>query len=303
MLLSGGFIGGVGQAGVEARDLRDSSGKPLLSHVADVHSLMEKSLGCERCGLRLRIDGEVKGVTYCQCKDSPRSVYMVATEGSEGWKPFIEREDILVWRREHKELKGMYEYKMYGNFNDVSLEEFISVQEDLSDFRFTWDKSTKKCNIVENIGNGGHEVVYHWEVIWPRFFSNREYCCHRTILEDQESEMKVMVTRGTDHPGCVKSRSAVRVEEYDSMLVVKPHGRPDELGMEFVLTGFENPGVVLPEAIVTLVAIRLMPEFMINLRKTCVKLRSKKESANGGSNTITSGTTFNRSLSRERVYA
>jgi len=33
-----------------------------------------------------------------------------------------------------------------------------------------------------------------------------------------------------------------------------------------IYLGFENPGVQLPESIITWVAIRGMPEFMLNLR-------------------------------------
>lgn len=308
-LMSGACVGGVGSSCVSASDLKDGEGHSILSHIGGAHTLITNSLCCPRCGLRLRIDGEVKGVTYCHCKDAPRSVYLVEGDNCDGWRPFLEREDIIVWRREHKSLKGMYEYKMYGNFDDVCLEEFIDVQADLSDFRFTWDKSTKKCDVVEKIGGVNDELIYHWEVMWPRFFSNREYCCHRSIVEDPDTEMRIMLTRGTDHPGCVKNRSAVRVEDYESMLVVKAHSSPSNLGMEFVLTGFENPGLKLPEAIVTLVAVRLMPEFMINLRKTCIKLRKEREatSSSGASvsarESIVEENSFQPSLSRERAYA
>ena len=27
----------------------------------------------------------------------------------------------------------------------------------------------------------GYNVVYYWEINWPRFFSNRDYCCHRSV--------------------------------------------------------------------------------------------------------------------------
>ena len=36
-------------------------------------------------------------------------------------------------------LQGMYEYKMYGSFSDVTAEEFLYVQNDLSKFRLSWD--------------------------------------------------------------------------------------------------------------------------------------------------------------------
>ena len=97
-----------------------------------------------------RIGSEVANISYCQCKDSPRSVYGLVSEDTD-WTPFIERKDILVWRREHRTRKGMYEYKMYGSFDDVTAEEFLSVQLDMTEFRLTWDKSTAQVGSVENI--------------------------------------------------------------------------------------------------------------------------------------------------------
>ena len=94
-----------------------------------------------------RIGSEVSNISYCQCKDSPSSVYGRLSEDCD-WTPFIERKDILVWRREHPARKGMYEYKMYGSFDDVTAEEFLSVQLDMSEFRLTWDKSTAQVGLT-----------------------------------------------------------------------------------------------------------------------------------------------------------
>ena len=62
------------------------------------------------------------------------------------------------------------------------------------------------------------------------------------------------------------SRSVVGVEDYESILTVQPATSSDQMGLEFALSGFENPGVKLPESVITWVAIRGMPEFMGNLR-------------------------------------
>ena len=78
------------------------------------------------------------------------------------WTPFIEKKDILVWRREHRTRKGMYEYKMYGSFDDVTAEEFLSVQLDMSEFRLTWDKSTAQ---VGGWCAGKHLEMFHDEYI------------------------------------------------------------------------------------------------------------------------------------------
>ena len=47
----------------------------------------------------------------------------------------------------------------------------------------------------------------------------------------------------------------------------------DQNGLEFSLTGFENPGISLPSAITTWIAIQGMPDFFTNLRNACLKRR------------------------------
>ena len=42
---------------------------------------------------------------------------------------------VLVWRQEHPELPGMYAYKMYGRFDDISANEFLALQLDTTEFR------------------------------------------------------------------------------------------------------------------------------------------------------------------------
>ena len=48
------------------------------------------------------------------------------------------------------------------------------------------------------------------------------------------------------------------------------------------MTGYEDPGLQLPESIITWVAVRGMPEFMINLRAACLKLREQQEITSQG---------------------
>lgn len=187
-----------------------------------------------------RIGSEVSNISYCQCKDSPSSVYGRLTEDCD-WTPFIERKDILVWRREHQARKGMYEYKMYGSFDDVTAEEFLSVQLDMTEFRLTWDKSTAQVGPVENIGkffmlgifqclvidedsdNDKNGIVYYWEVNWPRFFSNRDYCCYRENSLDEKTGTILVVSHSVDHPNCPSKKKTWRVQDYHSVLTIRPH--------------------------------------------------------------------------------
>jgi len=194
-----------------------------------------------------------------------------AAEGCD-WKPFLERGDILVWRREHADLPGMWEYKMYGSFDDVTADEFLSVQLDMSEFRLSWDKSTAQCTVLDQDPDTGN-VVYYWEVNWPRFFSNRDYCCYREHSVDPVTGTMLVLSRSTEHTKCPSKRKVWRVQDYKSVMTIRPHTTSDKPGLEFSITGFENPGVQLPEAIITWVAMRGMPEFMMNLREACIKLR------------------------------
>jgi len=192
------------------------------------------------------------------------------------WKPFLERGDILVWRREHPDLAGMWEYKMYGSFNDVTADEFLSVQLDMSEFRLSWDKSTAQCTVLDTDPVTGN-IVYYWEVNWPRFFSNRDYCCYREHSIDPDTGTMLVVSRSTEHSACPDKRKVWRVKDYKSVMTIRPHTTSDQPGLEFCITGFEDPGVQLPESIITWVAMRGMPEFMMNLREACIKLRRDQQ--------------------------
>ena len=238
------------------------------------------------------------GVEYCGCEKKLSSAYGIGAQSndsngeSSGWLPFLERKDILVWRREHPENPGLFAYKMYGKFDDVSAKEFLEVQMDVSSFRMSWDISTAQCNVLleehrksapsDNMAQTSLDTnqIYYWEVNWPRFFSNRDYVCARraSVFEDDNEKAIVVYTRSTEHPSCPEKPKNFRVKDYWSVMVIKPFSNLNENGIEFSLTAFENPGLSLPSSITTWVAIRGMPEFMENLRKACFQMRKWKSS-------------------------
>merc|ERR1712113_637557 len=89
----------------------------------------------------------------------------------------------------------------------------------------------------------------------------------------------LVISKSTEHPACPSKRKVWRVKDYTSIMTIRPHTSSDKPGLEFCITGFENPGVQLPEAIITWVAIRGMPEFMMSLRAACLKLRKERENS------------------------
>jgi len=278
------------------------SDQDLATHFKDIDfcsTLKLETLTCAVCGLRLKVDVIVPDISYCKCSVSKPGSNDHLSSGSE-WEPFVERKDILVWRKEHKHKKGLYHYKLYGVFDDITVWEFLAVQLDLSKFRLGWDSSTAQCKQVdrekkdsdehtselhngcdingEDTAGSSEAMVYYWEVHWPTFFSNRDYCCLRQHLADPAGRM-VISSKTTRHPTCPVSKKNWRVQDYQSVMAVRPTHHPDKPGIEFSLTAFEDPGVALPESIISFVAVRTMPEFMTNLRAACIKLRGALASA------------------------
>ena len=87
------------------------------------------------------------------------------------WIPFIERQDMLVWRKKD-ETTGLYTYKVYGSFSDVSANDFLQVQIDI-DYRREWDATAKELKIIDsdakliNESLISHCDVIYWEMVWP----------------------------------------------------------------------------------------------------------------------------------------
>ena len=48
-------------------------------------------------------------------------------------------------------MAGMYAYKMYGRFDDITANEFLSLQLDTSEFRLSWDPSTAQCHVIKDL--------------------------------------------------------------------------------------------------------------------------------------------------------
>lgn len=191
------------------------SDKELVKYFQDIDfcsKLKLETLTCEACGLRLKIDVVLPEISYCKCPGAKSGSVDPLNGAESGWLPYVERKDILVWRKEHAKKKGLYQYKLYGLFDDITVWEFLAVQLDLSQFRIGWDSSTAQCkevdiqkqnvksaNITETptedetpvqgvsksstlvLGNGcvtnvkdaSEAMIYYWEVHWPTFFSNR----------------------------------------------------------------------------------------------------------------------------------
>ncbi|XP_014220474.1 stAR-related lipid transfer protein 7, mitochondrial-like isoform X1 [Trichogramma pretiosum] len=255
--------------------------KELYSYsqeIDGIHELRDCTTVCPNCHLRLIVDAARPDVQYCQCPNSKYALNKAQEEGID-WLPFLERQDMLVWRKEEQ---GLYAYKVYGSFNDVTAEDLLQVQIDI-DYRKEWDTTAQKLEIIDtepltkNVQGSQTEVVY-WEMVWPRFFANRDYVYQRRWLYDKKKDVIIIVNKGVDHPNAPDRQDTYRVKTYWSCMVIKPYKSISEPGIEFGLTYFEDPGVSIPSAVTSWVAMSGLPDYLCRMREAGKNYKSYKAS-------------------------
>ena len=65
----------------------------------------------------------------------------------------------------------------------------------------------------------------------------RDYCCIRQHLADQTGRI-VVSSRTTEHHKCPALKRNWRVQDYQSVMAVRPTSHPDKPGVEFSVTGW-----------------------------------------------------------------
>lgn len=246
--------------------------------IEEIHRLKDITLICPKCHLRVVIDTQQPNINYCTCNGGKFSA--TSNEDSEGWKPYIERQDMLIWRKEEPNSGGLFAYKVYGTFSDVTAEDFLQTQIDL-DYRKKWDPTARELTIIDTdpeskeSADNGIDVVY-WETIWPRLFTNRDYVYQRRWIIDKEKRLIVIISKVTEHPNVPTKPGIYRVTTYWSYMVIKPYTDIHQPGIEFGLTYFDDPGVNIPSAITSWVAMSGLPDFLIRMRHASKNYQSYK---------------------------
>ncbi|XP_077259626.1 stAR-related lipid transfer protein 7, mitochondrial isoform X1 [Temnothorax americanus] len=238
--------------------------------IEGIYRLRDSTVVCAKCHLRIIIDTVQPDVKYCKCKCVVQP-HAASHEDRDGWQPFIERQDMLIWRKIEPGSGGLFAYKVYGSFSDVTAEDFLQVQIDV-DYRKQWDPTAQELQIIETDPKCESSVnhstdVIHWEMIWPKLFSNRDYVYQRRWVMDREKGLVVIVSRVTEHPDMPERRGICRVRTYWSHMVIKPYTEFHEPGIEFGLTYFDDPGVAVPSAVTAWVALRGLPDFLVRMRQ------------------------------------
>lgn len=120
--------------------------------------------------------------------------------------------------------------------------------------------------------------------VLQKLFSNRDYVFNRRYFVDSSRKLIIIVNKSTTHPACPRNPNNQRVKDYWSYMVIRSTSSSfKNPGVEYVLTYFDNPGIVLPPTITSWVAQKQMPEFLNKMHLATVEYaqeRKKYEDAN-----------------------
>lgn len=109
-------------------------------------------------------------------------------------------------------------------------------------------------------------VLLFFSTILKKLFANRDYVYNRRFFIDRNRKLIIIVNKSIDHPTSPKQPNIQRVKDYWSYMVIRSTSNSLKTpGVEYVLTYFDNPGVVLPQSVTSWVAQKQMPEFLHKL--------------------------------------
>lgn len=150
------FICGAVGVGAYNWDKNRIPDQEVLKHTKEfeyIEKLRQNTIKCSLCDVAPRNNKKI-----CHCPDKSKFKF-------EEWELFVEKDDLLIWRKLHS--NGCYEYKVYGSYNDVMAEDFINVQIDIN-YRKTWDPSAVVLELIEKdcTPKSNSDLVY-WEMQWP----------------------------------------------------------------------------------------------------------------------------------------
>ncbi|KAK7793816.1 hypothetical protein R5R35_014321 [Gryllus longicercus] len=255
----------------EKMKITDKEINGFMKEIENCYHLREATVTCRKCSRRVIFDMQVPDVQYCDCSGSKAHNSSV----EQGWVPFLERNDLIVWRKEHPECHGLYAYKVYASYDDVTAYDFLCVQLD-TEYRKEWDHTAVELTILETDRSSNSDIIY-WVMKWPRMFSNRDYVFNRRYKIDEKEKVMVVVNKCTEHPKCPEKYENIRVKKYWSSMVIRPHKEFDEPGIEYCLTYFDDPGVSIPSTITSWVAVSGLPDFLTRLREAARQLAIRRK--------------------------
>ncbi|XP_072122803.1 stAR-related lipid transfer protein 7, mitochondrial [Mobula birostris] len=189
----------------------------------------------------------------------------------DAWELVMDRSSFRLWRRP---IPGshLYQYRVFGTYNDVTPRQFFNVQLD-TEYRKKWDELVIKLEVIERDEVSGSEVV-HWVTHFPYPMYSRDYLYIRRYHVDEKNNMMVLLSRAVDHPDVPEHPNCVRVTSYESQMVIKPHRSFDENGFDYLLTYRDDPQTVFPRYCVSWMMSSGMPDFLEKLHTAAVRAKN-----------------------------
>ncbi|XP_058458611.1 stAR-related lipid transfer protein 7, mitochondrial isoform X1 [Malaya genurostris] len=249
--------------------------KDYFDDFSFLERLQKETIICPRCQRRKEINGQIEGIRYCICPSNVTDMLTKQQNEFTVWEPYIEQKSMIIWRREIK--PGLYAYKVYVEYPDITADDFLHVQTDV-EYRKKWDNTAVSLEIIdEDMSNGSNSHVIYWEMLWPKLFANRDYVYNRRYFVDRSKKIIVIVNKSVQHPKCPVKANNQRVNEYWSFMVIKPTTNFNKAGVSFILTYFDNPGLSIPRYVVNWVAKKQMPDFLHQLHKATIEYAAAKK--------------------------
>lgn len=192
-------------------------------------------------------------------------------DSEDGWELVMDKKDFRLWRRP---IEGthLYQYRVFGSYKDVTPRQFFNVQLD-TEYRKKWDGLVIKLEVVERDVVSGSEVI-HWVTHFPYPMYSRDYVYVRKFDIDLENNLMVLVSRAVEHPEVPESPNYVRVRNYQSQMVIRPHTSFDENGFDYMLIYSDNPQTVFPRYCVNWMVSSGMPDFLEKLHLATLQART-----------------------------
>ncbi|XP_011455186.3 stAR-related lipid transfer protein 7, mitochondrial [Magallana gigas] len=192
-----------------------------------------------------------------------------ATGCLKDWALIVNEPSLKIWRRPLPN-SHLYEYKVYGKYDDVSPSAFYQVQLDL-EYRKKWDHYVVKLDVIDKDPQSKSEVV-QWITNYPATWYSREFLYIRRFKVDKERNVMAYMARSVNHPECPRKDDLVRVDIYCSYMVIKPKTTFSENGLEYVMTYHDDPQLMY-SGIAFSFATRIGVDFVDKIHKAAKELQ------------------------------
>ncbi|CAG0912354.1 unnamed protein product [Notodromas monacha] len=234
----------------------------LFNEFEETRTLLDEH-SCKHCGHRRVFDKHVSWATYCSCRQK-----MKVTKNRDSWEPFLERSDVVIWRRPVSTRN--FEYRVFGRYDDVCAGSWFRINAD-DKKRQDWDDTCLEIRQVDIHPETNTQVLY-WRSQYPFPMSNRDYVFKKNFIIDRKRRMALIFNHDTEHPGIPERKDHVRIKHYKSVIVVRPITDFHQDGMEFCISYVDDPGVELPEIFISYVTVQGFPNYVDKMRSAAKKL-------------------------------